>query len=152
MKYRYSEGDFEKDLDAQTLEDARIEAAALLHEGDWEPGLVEADLLTLDQDEAGEEMVVSSETMTLSIPEPEPECPEGDHDWQSPHALVGGIQENPGVWGSGAGVTMLEVCASCGTYRETDTAAQCPATGRTYRKVSYREPDARSRAWVERES
>jgi hypothetical protein len=52
-----------------------------------------------------------------------------DHDWQSPHALVGGLKENPGVRGHGGGVVIHEVCVHCGTLRVTDTWAQNPSTG-----------------------
>lgn len=28
----------------------------------------------------------------------EPECDDGEHKWESPVEIVGGIKENPGVW------------------------------------------------------
>lgn len=55
----------------------------------------------------------------------EPTCPDHDeHDWQSPHEIVGGIKENPGVWGHDGGVIINECCMHCGCKRVTDTAAQ----------------------------
>lgn len=51
-----------------------------------------------------------------------PVCP-GAHDWQSPHSVVGGSADNPGVWSHGGGVVILEVCSRCGIYRRTDTWA-----------------------------
>lgn len=43
------------------------------------------------------------------------------HRWRAPYSIVGGIKENPGVWGKGAGVSMTEVCEHCGCFRTLDT-------------------------------
>lgn len=68
----------------------------------------------------------------------EPDCPEGSHDWQSPHEIVGGLEENPGVQGHGGGVIIHEVCMHCGCARITDTWAQNPDTGEQgLRSVEY---------------
>jgi hypothetical protein len=72
-----------------------------------------------------------------------------DHDWQSPHALVGGVKENPGVW-SGVGTTYLtlRVCVRCGTYRhETDRGSQ-RNPGELPVEVSYEPADQASLAWA----
>lgn len=68
----------------------------------------------------------------IALQPEEPECPsdEGEHDWQSPHEILGGLEENPGVWGHGGGVIIHEVCMHCGCERMTDTWAQDPTTGR----------------------
>lgn len=81
----------------------------------------------------------ASETVTLE-PE-EPDCEDGEtHDWQSPHCLVGGLTENPGVHGHGGGVLITEVCLVCGCKRVTDTWAQNPTTGEQgLREVTYEE-------------
>jgi len=69
---------------------------------------------------------------------PEPRCTESEHDWASPHAIVGGLRENPGVWGHGGGVVVHEVCVHCGCKRTTDTWAQDPTNGRQgLESVSY---------------
>ena len=61
---------------------------------------------------------------------PEPECPQnGEHDWVTPHALVGGLKENPGVHGHGGGVTVQYVCRHCGCGKLIDTWVQDPSTG-----------------------
>lgn len=75
--------------------------------------------------ETGEE---AEETVTV---EPtEPECEPGQkHDWQEPHAILGGLEENPGVWGHGGGVTIDSVCMRCGCGRTHDTWAQRPSNG-----------------------
>jgi hypothetical protein len=71
---------------------------------------------------------VDSDGVRLDIDEPE--CVAGeDHDWRSPHRIVGGIEENPGVWSHGGGIIMEQVCMRCGCARTTDTWAQDPETG-----------------------
>lgn len=77
-----------------------------------------------------------------------PDCRDGEeHDWQSPYSLVGGIRENPGVWGSGHGRTKCtEVCAHCGLYRTTDHGATLPSNGQRARRISYQAADDKSEA------
>lgn len=85
-----------------------------------------------------------SDSYTVQSDEDEPDCDsdEGMHSWQSPIELVGGIKENPGVWGHGGGVIITEVCVRCGCKRTTDTWAQRPDTGEQgLTSVSY-EQDA----------
>lgn len=87
---------------------------------------------------------------------PEPECSkDGDHYWISPYDLVGGIEENPGVYGHGGDVVITEACAFCSARRHTDTWAQDPSTGEQGLKaVWYDEHDEGSeygklwREWV----
>lgn len=78
-----------------------------------------------------------------------PDCTEAEHDWQSPHSVLGGCDSNPGVWGNGGGVVIKEVCSHCGIYQLTDTAAS-DGSGGTFRAVSYRDADDASLAWVNR--
>ena len=52
-----------------------------------------------------------------------------DLDWQAPLEIVGGIEENPGVWGSGGGVKTVRVCTHCGCGMHTDNWAQDPQDG-----------------------
>lgn len=66
----------------------------------------------------------------IAIEPKEPKCSHTDgHDWQSPHEIVGGVKENPGVWGHAGGVVIKEICVRCGCGRTTDTWAQDPADG-----------------------
>jgi hypothetical protein len=83
-----------------------------------------------------------SDSDTVTLDEEEPECCHEDgHDWQSPYEIVGGIRDNPGVWGHGGGVLITECCMHCGCARTTDTWAQNPQTGEQgLREVSY-EPE-----------
>lgn len=57
----------------------------------------------------------------------EPEC-SGEypdvHDWSDDYELVGGIRENPGVWGHGGGIIIVVQCKICGMRRKTDTWGQ----------------------------
>lgn len=80
----------------------------------------------------------TDEQLTVAIDPQEPACSAGDHDWQAPHEIVGGLEENPGVRGHGGGVTIHEVCMHCGCARLTDTWATRPDTGQQgLRSVSY---------------
>lgn len=87
-----------------------------------------------------DETETESEEILVEIPAVEPDCIDGhDHDWQSPVEIVGGIHENPGVWGHGGGVLVAEVCIRCGCGQHTDTWAQDPASGQQgLRSVEYR--------------
>lgn len=68
----------------------------------------------------------------------EPECDDGEHKWESPVEIVGGIKENPGVWGHGGGVRIQEVCLKCGCGKLTDTWAQRLDTGEQgLRSITY---------------
>lgn len=79
----------------------------------------------VDCEETGER-----DSTTVPLEPMEPDCADDEaHDWQSPHSLVGGLEENPGVHGNGGGVVITEVCRHCGCKRVTDTWAQNPSNG-----------------------
>jgi hypothetical protein len=88
----------------------------------------------------------------MSFDPPEPDCVgDEDHDWQSPHSLLGGIKENPGVWGHGGGVIIRQCCAHCGRYQVTDTWAQNSSTGKQgLTSVTYKDADEASLTWAAR--
>lgn len=90
-------------------------------------------------DENGEIVRWDEDTHTITLDPDEPDCKDGqEHDWQSPHEILGGIEENPGVWCHGGGVIIREVCMHCGCERATDTWAQNPETGEQgLRSVAY---------------
>lgn len=53
-----------------------------------------------------------------------PPIPDGisnDTEWKSPHHIVGGLKENPGVFGSGGGVVITEIDPATGVTRTTHT-------------------------------
>lgn len=83
----------------------------------------------------------------------EPVCrkgADGAHDWRAPHALVGGIKDNPGVYGHGGGVIIREVCGHCGLYRVLNTWDSHPENGSVIETVRYEDADAESREWIDR--
>lgn len=91
----------------------------------------------------------SEVSVRVAIEQAEPECTEAEHDWQSPYEMLGGLKENPGVWGKGAGLIIRRVCAHCGKYRVIDTWAQDPETGEQgLESVGYESADEDSLAWV----
>jgi hypothetical protein len=69
------------------------------------------------------------ESRTIMIDPDEPPCTSPEHDWQSPYSILGGLKDNPGVWGHGAGFIMKSVCMRCGCGRTIDTWAQNPTNG-----------------------
>ena len=85
-----------------------------------------------------------------------PECEiseDGEHDWQSPHSLVGGIKENPGVWSNGGTCwTTKSVCACCGKYKtEVDKGSQCNANEARV-VIEIEDADEASLAWIMRQN
>lgn len=61
----------------------------------------------------------------MEVPPYVPPCEDGHkHEWHSPIDIVGGIKENPGVFGNGGGVIIKQVCKHCGLLKITDTWAQ----------------------------
>lgn len=83
------------------------------------------------------------------VPEGE-EVDECGHSWTSnaPVSVLGGIKENPGVWGSGhGGVSMKEVCRCCGMYKTTDNGATLPSNGTQATSISYEDADEASLKW-----
>lgn len=129
-------------IEAETAEDA---AQEYVDGGEWGEEDHTRWVTVSVEDEAG-----TVETHRIALEPTEPDCAEGEsHDWQSPLSVVGGIAENPGVWGHGGGVILREVCAHCGIYRSTDTWATDSADGtQGLRSVRYEDADERSSAWV----
>jgi hypothetical protein len=91
---------------------------------------------------------------TVEMHPEEPECKPIDpddhatgHDWQRPIEVVGGIEENPGVWGHGGGVKSTSVCAQCGMYYQRDTWHD-DGRGGHMETEEYEDADDASEAWV----
>ena len=112
---------------------AYCDAVATAHDSDGDPacedhaevpgGGVDLHPLAVDTETAWEHHRIAIEPI-------EPDCVDGeDHDWQAPHEIVGGSEDNPGVWGSGGGVLIERVCVHCGCARTIDTWAQDPTDG-----------------------
>jgi hypothetical protein len=86
--------------------------------------------------------------VSVAIEPAAPDCTDGhEHDWRSPHSVLGGLRENPGVWGKSGGVIIRMVCAHCGTYRVRDTWAQDGAI-QGLESVAYEDADDDSLPWV----
>lgn len=101
--------------------------------------------------EKGDEQAEHIDRLTYIFEPREPDCEDGHkHDWRAPYSVLGGIKENPGVWGHGGGVIVRLVCAHCGAYKEIDTWAQDISTGEQgLRSVRYEPANDDSLAWVE---
>ena len=103
----------------------------------------------LDVDGDVVELRVDADWHSITLDPDEPECVADEHDWQSPHEVVGGLAENPGVYGHGGGVIITEVCAHCGRYRVRDTWAQNRTNGvQGLESVEYRNADDASSEWI----
>jgi hypothetical protein len=148
--WRCSDGNEAIDIEA---EDAREAAEEYIANGDWnerETTLwisVRCRKLT-----PGDEMdTYDAEEITVTLHPDEPPCSKSgrNHSWKSPIEVVGGIEENPGIRGNAGGVIIQEVCRHCGTYRETNTWATNPETGKQgLRSVSYMDADETSLDWI----
>ena len=106
-------------------------------------------------DEDGDIVRVDEDRHKIEVEPKEPECIDGnEHYWRSPYEIVGGCKENPGVYGSGGGVTIQEVCMHCGCGKLTDTWAQDRNDGQQgltsvkYEPEKYR--DQRLQIYVDR--
>ena len=129
-------------FNADTLADAIEQAREWLAGGEY--GKLTATLYVhcrlIEVDADGEPMYEDDfgERVETAIEPAEPKCTEDEHAWQSPLEIVGGCKESPGVYGHGGGVTISEVCMSCGCERVIDTWATDSATGRQgLRSVEY---------------
>jgi hypothetical protein len=125
MLWKCDDGNCEIEIEATT---ARAAARHYVRSGDWnEDGStfwVKVWVWAADSD--GDDR----ESFKIEVEPSEPRCRGGqDHDWQSPIEWVGGIRENPGVWGHGGGVIIHEGCTRCGCGRTTDTWAQDRSDG-----------------------
>lgn len=127
-------------IEADDAEDA---AQEYVDGGDWGDGS-ETVFVTVTAwrdgiDSDGKKCRIDESSHTITIDPTEPECEDGeDHDWQSPLALVGGIESNPGVFGKGGGALICEACMRCGCGKTTDTWAQNPSNGQQgLTSVSY---------------
>lgn len=58
-----------------------------------------------------------------------PKCNGPNHEWSSDYDLVGGCRENPGVFGSGGGVKIIEECIHCNVRKITNTWDYDPVDG-----------------------
>ena len=161
MKY-YVRAEYESEelcFDEDEVSSSKGAAKKFFEGGDWgeEPGTVYVTVEKVDD----EGYIVDEQGFRFTVYPPEPPCLKDPfhplysekniegHDWQRPYEVVGGLKENPGVQGHGGGVIITEVCSRCGMYKITDTWAS-DHHGQPYEKVTYRDPDEFSLAWVEK--
>lgn len=128
IQYMLSDGDsgVQRFIHCQNIKCAREVATDWAKDGDY--GQIESTIwvdIYISCEEDGDDR----ECFTVAINPDEPRCSEDEHDWQSPIDLVGGIKENPGVWGNAGGVIIVEACVHCGCKKTTDTWAQRMDTG-----------------------
>ena len=118
-KYVISDEQVSETVEADSMEDALEQAREWLLGVEWGTSQGTIRVSATVTGPHGEEREAA-----VTIDPEEPECPEGDeHDWQRPHELVGGLEENPGVWGHGGGITSIDVCMRCGLRKLVDTWA-----------------------------
>jgi hypothetical protein len=148
------EAGVEERFDAATL-DAAIEQLRDWMRGaefDTTAGTVwyDAKLYAVGEDADGDETTEWVHTETVAFEQDEPDCTHNDgHDWQSPYSVVGGIKENPGVWGHGGGVIIRACCVHCGRYKVEDTWAQRMDTGEQgLTSIKYEDADDAAENWV----
>jgi len=132
--------------EAETAEEAASKYAG---GGDWnwedgDKGFV-IDIRAWREDEAGGE--IESVVIPVTVEPPEPPCTASEHNWQSPHSVLGGLESNPGEHSHGGSVIYTEVCRHCGWYKTTDCWDD--RTNLPSRIVSYQEPDIGSEEWIE---
>ncbi len=148
-RYRISDDAAIEYIEAESMAEAIEEAEETWPNGSWDTKcVISVRVAELDDDgkETGEVAFVD---VTCGYDPDPPECTEDEHDWRSPHEVVGGIDSNPGVWSQG-GTTIVtrEVCRHCGIYkRETSYGSQRkPGQCDT---VEYIDADECSIAWIE---
>lgn len=148
-KYRVQDEHWGDDFDAAD-DDAALEyGEEWLRSGDWDRSetlFLEAEVVQLQDDGKFEETLGH---VRVTLPPDEPKCSAGSHAWCAPYELLGGLKENPGVFGHGGGVRIKEVCKHCGTCRLTDTWATNPCDGtQGHETVEYFPAGERELEWV----
>lgn len=143
-KFKLRQDGAEEEFTAESLEAARDYADHWLCEG-WNecegPFWIDGWLTWVDEDGGDCE-----EKITVQVDPPEPRCVADAHDWRGEYDVVGGLKENPGVFGNEGGVEILRVCIHCNILRVVNTWAQRPDTGQQgFTTTIYRDPSDRHR-------
>jgi len=146
-KVRYLDGSQVTTTVTCTPGDLESAVEADVRRGDWHPDS-SIGTVWIDVEVTGSDGTCYRQNVTIDPPTPR--CKTGhEHEWRAPFALVGGLRDNPGVFGNGGGVTIHEICRLCGRHRHTDTWATNPCDGsQGHTSVSYDDPDDASLAWV----
>ncbi len=117
----------QESIEAATAEEAAEEYRDL---GDWNLDAEGAHAFVLNLWVIPEGSEDSPEQFSFVMEPPIPECTGGSHRFVSPHNLVGGCVENPGVFGGPhGGITTHSVCAHCGLERTHQSRGSLPGGG-----------------------
>lgn len=130
-------------------ESGLLAAKLYVDDGDWDPDHTKTTWIAVHVSDKKSDDRTETHWIRLDPPTPFCEDMTRHHEWDSPAGLVGGIKENPGVFGYGGGVKIMKVCRRCGLYRITNTWDTNPANGEQgLESVEYLQPDDQSVDWV----
>ena len=120
------DGNSEETIEASSGREA---ARKYVDGGDWDEitSTIWVHVRVWQIDDDGDE--INEAWHKIAVDPESPRCVDGEHDWQQPHAVVGGFVENPGVMATAGGIVSTECCTKCGCGRVTDTYAQDPQDG-----------------------
>lgn len=129
-KYKLYEGGHEyQEIEAEDLRAALLQAMINVDRSNYPVDEEEDPVGTIwiqvravnvdDPEDAGERKV--------SCDPEAPKCSEDAHEFEAEFEIVGGLKDNPGVWGNGGGVRIWEACMHCGCGQLTDTWAYDPS-------------------------
>lgn len=133
MRYICTDGEYEVELEASSAKQA---ARFYVDGGEWgehaKTTWVKVYVLA--------DGALEDEEVKVPIHPSEPPClDEEGHQWETPFSIVGGTEEQPGVFGHGGGVHMIEVCMRCACGRHTKTWDNDPQDGEEgVRSLEYR--------------
>lgn len=139
MKYMCNDGNAAVEIEADSAQEA---AQEYVDGGDWGDGLKTfwVDVWVTPASENHGFDAAGCERITITAHPDEPDCPHpAGHLWARPWELLGGLKENPGVWGQGGGVVGEDVCLLCGCSKHWTNWATRPDTGQEgLESVEYR--------------
>ena len=143
-------------IEAESIEDAMQQAREWAAEGSYEERvMVRVSVHEVDEDGEWLSDGESDSDEVAAGPEPKPpatDCgtEDEDHDWQRPQELVGGLNENPGVFSTGGTrLDFHEVCARCGLRKHSWDQGTQRNPGDLDEGVEYEEANEVSIAWAQ---
>jgi len=148
-RYRISNEGVSEIIEAEDNSAAESRASNWIKDGSWD-GKFMADVTIQEVDDLQED-IGNSWGISVEVgddPKP-PDCREDhDHKWDSPVEVVGGIDENPGVWSTGGTTIVFKtVCRHCGVYKK-ETAYGSQRNPGQCDTVEYIDPDEASIEYV----
>jgi len=148
-RFHLSDDGSSEEIESDDMDSAKEEAEELWKGGDWDEKCrisVRIQEIDWDDNDVGDPEWIAVE---CGEDPASPDCDEDDHEWETPHAVVGGLDSNPGCWSTGGtSMKFKSVCKHCGIYRiEHHTGAQYnPGEVDT---VEYEDADEDSLKFVE---